>query len=146
MDHNVGGVVDDHRTYMEQAQIVTDATMAYGTAAYSWKISPLSSTVRGSWYPVRMPVGRIALAANVTKTIGFRMARSNTGLTMKLVCKGGQIAGVAADVTASMTAAADTWELVQISLTPTEKGAVELEAHAYGGATYNGWVSKMEVA
>jgi len=125
--------------------IIQDTTMAYGTASSSWKMSPVSTTLSADW-PLYLPLRGIALAANVTKTIGVWMRRSNTGLTMKLVCKGGQIAGIAADVTASMTAAADTWELVQISLTPTEKGAVELEAHAYGGATYNGWVSVMEVA
>jgi hypothetical protein len=124
--------------------IIQDTTMAYGTASSSWKMSPVSTTLSADW-PLYLPLKGIALAANVSKTIGVWMRRSNTGLTMKLVCKGGQIAGVAADVTASMTAAADTWELVQISLTPTEKGVVELEVHAYGGATYNGWVSKMEI-
>jgi len=58
----------------------------------------------------------------------------------------GQIAGIASDVSASMTYAEDLWESVSITLTPTETGVVELEAHAYGGATYNGWVSKMEIA
>ena len=125
--------------------IIQDTTMAYGTASSSWKMSPASTTLSADW-PLYLPLRGIALAANVSKTIGVWMRRSNTGLTMKLVCKGGQIAGVAADVTASMTAAADTWELVQISLTPTEKGVVEFEVHAYGGATYNGWVSKMEMA
>jgi hypothetical protein len=125
--------------------IIQDTTMVHGTASSSWKMSPVSTTVDANW-PLFMPVGRIALAANVTKTIGYWMRRDNTGLTMKLICKGGQLAGIAADVTTSMTAAIDTWELVQISLTPTETGVVELEAHAYGGATYNGWVSEMEVA
>ena len=125
--------------------IIQDTTMAYGTASSSWKMSPASTTLSADW-PLYLPLRGIALAANVTKTVGVWMRRDNTGLTMKLVCKGGQLAGIAADVTASMTAAADTWELVQISLTPTEKGAVELEAHAYGGATYNGWVSVMEFA
>jgi len=125
--------------------IIQDTTMAYGTASSSWKMSPVSTTLSADW-PLYLPLRGIALAANVTKTIGFWMRRSNTGLTMKLVCKGGQLAGIASDVTSSMTAAADTWEQVSITLTPTETGVVELEAHAYGGATYNGWVSKMEMA
>ena len=144
--HNHGGVADDHRIFNNLGNIVTDATMPYdATTAYSWKFSPTTTNCNADW-PLDMKVGRIALAANVTKTIGYWMRRDNTGLTMKLVCKGGQIAGIAADVTSSMTAAIDTWEQVSITLTPTETGVVELEAHAYGGATYNGWVSKMEVA
>ena len=125
--------------------IIQDTTMAYGTASSSWKMSPASTTLSADW-PLYLPLKGIALAANVSKTISFKMRRSNTGLTMKLVCKGGQIAGIASDVSASMTYAADLWESVSITLTPTETGVVELEAHAYGGATYNGWVSKMEFA
>lgn len=145
--HKYGQTADDHRTFMSSGQIVTDATMQYdATTAYSWKMSPTSATLYTATYPMILTLRGIALAANVSKTIKYWMRRSNTGLTMKLVCKGQQIAGIAADVTSSMTAAADTWEQVSITLTPTEKGAVELEVHAYGGATYNGWVSKMEVA
>ena len=125
--------------------IIQDTTMAYGTASSSWKMSPVSTTLSADW-PLYLPLRGIALAANVTKTISVWMRRSNTGLTMKLVCKGGQIAGIASDVSTSMTYAADLWESVSITLTPTETGVVELEAHAYGGATYNGWVSKMEIA
>ena len=144
--HNYNGTADDHRIAGYFGQIVTDATMQYdATTAYSWKFSPTTTDCSTDW-PLDIKIGRIALAANVSKTVKYWMRRDNTGLTMKLVCKGGQIAGIAADVTSSMTAAIDTWEQVSITLTPTETGVVELEAHAYGGATYNGWVSKMEVA
>lgn len=144
--HNHDNTINDRRIFMEQGLVRTDATVVHGAAAYSWKVSPLSATVRAAHYPMFFPLAKIALAANISKTIGVWMRRDNTGLTMKLVCKGGQIAGIAADVTASMIAAINTWELVSITLTPTETGVVELEAHAYGGATYNGWVSEMEIA
>jgi len=145
--HKYGQTANDHRILMESGQIVTDATMPYdGTTAYSWKMSPTSATLYTATFPMYMKLKAVALAANVSKTISFKMRRSNTGLTMKLVCKGGQIAGIASDVSTSMTYAADLWESVSITLTPTETGVVELEAHAYGGATYNGWVSKMEIA
>jgi len=64
---------------------------------------------------------------------------------MMLVCRGKQIAGVNSNVTASMTAAADTWEELQIQFTPTEAGVVEIEAWAYGGTTYSGWVDDMTI-
>ena len=96
-----------------------------------------------------MKLRGIALAANVSKTISVRMARDNTGLTMRLMCKGGQLAGIANDVYSDMTYGAytgpDDWEEVSVTLTPTETGAVELEVQAFGGATYNGWLSKMRV-
>jgi hypothetical protein len=47
------------------------------------------------------------------------------------------------DVIASMTAAADTWEEVALSFTPTEAGVVEIEVWAYGGTTYSGFVDDL---
>ena len=68
------------------------------------------------------------------------MRRSNTGLTLSLVCPGGQITGVASDVSDSVTEIADTWEQLSIVLTSTESGVVTVEAQAYGGSTYTGYV------
>jgi hypothetical protein len=55
------------------------------------------------------------------------------------MCKGNQIAGVAADVSSSMTAAADTWEQRTITFTPTETGVVSITVEAYGGTTFIGY-------
>jgi len=68
------------------------------------------------------------------------MYRTNTGLTARLMCKGGQIAGVATDVSTAMTAAATTWEEVTITFTPTEIGVVEILAECWGGTTYSLYV------
>jgi hypothetical protein len=73
------------------------------------------------------------------------MRRSNTALTMRLVCKGGQIAGVASDVVSAMTANANTWEELTITFTPTEIGVVEIVSEAWGGTTYSGWVDDMTI-
>ena len=147
--HNYNGTADDHRIAGYFGQIVTDATMPYdATTAYSWKFSPTTTDCNADW-PLDMKLRGIALAANVSKTISVRMARDNTGLTMRLMCKGGQLAGIANDVYSDMTYGAytgpDDWEEVSVTLTPTETGAVELEVQAFGGATYNGWLSKMRV-
>ena len=74
------------------------------------------------------------------------MRRDNTGLSMRLMCKGGQLAGIANDVSSAMTAAADTWEEVTITFTPTVAGVVEILAEAWGGTTYSGWVDDMTIS
>jgi hypothetical protein len=71
------------------------------------------------------------------------MRRDNTGLTMRLVCPGGQILGVSSNVFTDMTAAADTWETVTITFTPTKPGAVDIYAYAFGGTTFSGYVSNL---
>jgi len=63
-----------------------------------------------------------------------------------LVCPGGQISGVANDVSADMTAAADTWDTVTITFTPSKAGAVDIYAYAFGGTTYSGYVCNLTAA
>ena len=47
------------------------------------------------------------------------------------------------DTTASMTAAANTWEQVSISFTPTQNAVFDIYAYAYGGSTYTGYVDDL---
>ena len=56
---------------------------------------------------------------------------SAAGVGAKLVCRGGQIAGVASDVTATAADVLQTWEELEITFTPTEAGVVEIELWAY---------------
>lgn len=102
----------------------------------AWKLSPTSDT-RSAEYPLDYVVATIAVLANALVTVKLWMRRTNTALTGVLVCRGGQINGVTNDVSSSMTAAADTWEEITITFTPTENGVVEIEAWAYGGTTHS---------
>jgi hypothetical protein len=96
--------------------------------------------------PVRLKLGTVVCAANSLVTVTARMRRDNTGLTMRLICPGGQISGVATDVFSGMTASADTWQTVTITFTPTKAGAVDIYAHAFGGTTFSGYVSNLTAA
>jgi hypothetical protein len=125
--------------------VITTATDQRKTASgVSWKMQPTSS-VRDSFWPVTLSLAKVACAANSLVTVKAWMRRTNTGLTMRLVCKGGQIAGVASDVVSAMTAAADTWAEQTITFTPTEVGVVEITAEAWGGTTFSGWVDDLTI-
>ena len=91
-----------------------------------------------------MSLAKIAVAASTQVTVSCWYRRTNTGIAGKLVCRGGQIAGVSADVSALMSAAADTWEQLTINFTPTAAGVVEIEAWAYGGTTYSVFVDDID--
>jgi len=108
-------------------------------SGWAWQLSP-TNTARASTWPLRLPIGQVYLAAGVATTVTAWMRRSNTGLTLSLVCPGGQITGVASDVSDSVAEIADTWEQMSITLTSTETGAVTVEAQAYGGSAYTGYV------
>jgi hypothetical protein len=94
---------------------------------------------------VTLSLAKVACAANSLVTVKAWMRRDNSGLTMRLVCKGGQIAGVANDVTASVTTT-NAWEEETITFTPTETGVVEITAEAWGGTTFSGWVDDLTIS
>lgn len=106
---------------------------------WAWQLSP-TNAARSSTWPLRLPIGQVYLASGVATTVTAWAQRSHADLTMSLVCPGGQITGVAADVSDSVAAAADTWEQLSIELTSTESGVVTIEVQAYGGTAYSGYV------
>ncbi len=143
--HKHDQTADNHKIFTDGA-LISSATDQRNTASgISWKIQP-TSTNRSANYPVVLSLAKVACAANSLVTIKAWMRRTNTGLTMRLVCKGGQIAGVASDVVDAMTAAADTWAEQTITFTPTEVGVVEITAEAWGGTTFSGWVDDMTIS
>jgi len=141
---NHDNTADNHKIF-GQGFLISSATDQRHTASgISWKIQP-TSAVRNVNRPVSLSLAKIACAANSLVTVKAWMRRSNTALTMNLVCKGGQLAGVTDDISTSITAAADTWEELTITFTPTEIGVIEIRAEAYGGTTHSGWVDDLTI-
>jgi len=145
--HKFNGTADDHRTYLigggtgsGLATIFSEGTVRHTASGIAWKLSPLTTTYVTALWPLVMPVATIAVNASALVTVRAFLRRTNTGLTAMLRCRGGQIPGVAADVTASMTAIADTWEELEITFTPSEQGVVQIEVACYGGSTYSLYV------
>ena len=142
--HNHDQTSGNHKIFMSGALISSATDQRKTASGISWKIQP-TATYRSSTWPVTLSLAKVACAANSAVTIKAWMYRNNAGLTMRLVCKGGQIAGVASDVTASVTTT-NAWEEETITFTPTETGVVEITAEAWGGTTFSGWVDDMTIS
>lgn len=150
-----GGVVysnrhdnTDNNSWIFQAGLGTvnqQSSVVDSPATTAWQMRPTTTTAVAA-SPVRLKIGTVVCAASALVTVTVRMRRDDTGLTMRLVCPGGQISGVANDVSADMTAAADTWETVTITFTPSKAGAVDIYAYAFGGTTYSGYVCNLTAA
>lgn len=136
---------NDHRQYYDYGTILTDTTTRHTASGISWAISPTSTTYVSSDFPMTLPVARVACNANAQVTANVYVYRSNTGLTTKLVCRGGQIAGVTNDVSTSASGSASAWEQLTINFTPTEAGVVDIEVQAYGGTTYTVYVDDLSI-
>ena len=130
--------------YCEFGLVRPQTSVRYSNTGYAWSLAPTSDYRRDN-YPLDFPISQIAVSANSMVTIKAWMRRTSTGLTFRLRVKGGQIAGVTNDVISYTTAAADTWEQVSLSFTPTESGVVELLAECWGGSTYTGYIDDLTI-
>ena len=135
----------DNNSWVFQPNIGTvnqQTTVVDSLATTSWRMRPTSTTASAT-SPVLLKLGTVVCAASSAVTVTARMRRDNTQLTMRLICPGGQITGVSTSVSSDMTAAANTWETVSITFTPTKAGAVDIYAHAFGGTTRSGYVCNL---
>jgi len=133
-DYN--GTDDDHRTYYSSgasgATVFADSTTRHSSSGLSWKFNIQSSTFVTSNFPVTFPVARIAVIANKQVTASIWTRRSSTSMVGTFRARGGQLDGVTSDVTASSSAAIDTWQQLQLVFTPTETGVMDLDFTVYG--------------
>ena len=135
----------DNNSWVFQPGIGTvnqQTTVVDSPATTAWRMRPTSSTATAT-SPLLLKLGTVVCAASSAVTVTARMQRSNTGLKMRLICPGGQITGVSNSVFSDMTAAANTWETVSITFTPTKAGAVDIYAHAFGFTTFSGYVCNL---
>lgn len=131
-NHNGTGY---HRIFVGGGRIDSMNTTRPGGTGQMWElihdIDLLTLRERPEYYPITLPVGRFAVAANRLVTVSVWMLKdhaTNTGAS--LVCVGGQIAGVDNDVV-SVKASDTDWEEVSISMTPTEAGVIEVEVRSW---------------
>ena len=98
--------------------------------------------------PMRLPLGQFEITLGVATAIAIRMRRDNTGLSMGLSYLPTEgLPGITTEQRALMTAAANTWETVTLSLSPTGSGTqiISLDLIAWGGTTFNGYVEAITV-
>ena len=110
-----------------------------------WKMSVTDSD-RDVLNPVKLSVGKVAVNASAAVTFSVWVKKSHaTNITAKLVLPGGQLAGIANDVTD--TKADDTdYEELSVVATPTDAGVLEYEVWGYySGASANIWIDDVTV-
>lgn len=143
--HNHDVTANNHKIFMDGGLIISDTGSDRHTpSGIAWKMSPTSAN-RSSAYPMELSLAKIACRANKLVTVRVWEKRTTGTITARLICKGGQIAGVPADVVATAAGADNTYEQISITFTPTETGVVEIMAQAYGGTTDSAWFDDMTI-
>lgn len=146
---NFNAVTDDHRGWFAHGSggtINSETTVRHTASGVAWAVKPLSTQYIDATNPVVVPLATLLCNTGTLVTVKVWMRRTNTGITGILRCRGGQIAGVAADVTDSIGAAIDTWEEQTITFTPSAIGVVEIDILCYGGTTYTLYFDDLSVS
>lgn len=126
---------------------MTRQTAVVDTQPSSLRVQ-VTSTNAISRAPLRLPLGQFELTRGVTTSIAIRMRRDNIGLSLGLSYLPTEgLPGITTEQRALMTAAANAWETVTLTLSPTGSGTqiVSLDVIAWGGTTFNGYFESITV-
>jgi len=115
-----GNTVGNNKIYFQGGLGTSQTAVRNTPSGYAWSLAPTSTTTVTSAFPLKLKIASVAANGGSAVTISAYMRRTNTGLTMQLVCPGGQPYGPSTDTVASISAVADTWQQVSISFTPTQ--------------------------
>lgn len=140
-----GNTVGNNKIYFSGGLATSQTAVRNTPSGYAWSLAPTSTSTVTSAFPLKLKLASVAANGGSAVTVSAYMRRTNTGLTMSLVCPANQPYGPSTDTTASITAAADTWQQVSISFTPTQNGVYDIYVYVFGGTTFTGYVDDVEV-
>ena len=140
-----GNTVGNNKIYFSGGLATSQTAVRNTPSGYAWSLAPTSTSTVTSAFPLKLKIASVAANGSSAVTISAYMRRTNTGLTMQLVCPAGQPYGPSTDTTASITAVANTWQQVSISFTPTQNAVFDIYVYVYGGTTFTGYVDDVEV-
>lgn len=142
------------RVYSKRHNGVSETMILYtykGQASWdsitkTWSLKPIRDFSNND-FSLNLSALRFICTTTTLQTVTVKVARDDSGLTAKLVVKGGQIVGVPNDVEAVAVGTADgtTFETLTLTFTPTEIGAVEVLLLVYGGTTFTAIFKDLQV-
>jgi hypothetical protein len=134
----VNGNANDHRLYAPSWSLQSDTSTVHTVGGLSWALRPTNAVYVLDKSPAEFSLAHVAFENGNPVVISAWTRRSNTALTLGIYIQGGYVEGVPNDVAAQITAAADEWQEVTLSFTPTEAGVIEVFGYGYGGTTHVG--------
>ncbi len=128
--HKVNQVADVHKSFQRYGTIDSEATTRHTASGIAWKMDPNNASNKMRLPgPTELDTFKSAVPASLVTLNGWvRKNAAYNGNAPRLVVVGGILGGVGSwgtDVTDSLTVAADTWEELSVTFTPTEAGVVE---------------------
>jgi len=153
---NYNGTSGDHRIFFDYGTIKSETSVRHGTTGIAWAFRPLlvfsggssrgQLTANTTKLPLYLQIAEFYAVANKQVTCKAFMRRTNTGLNMRLrVNFRKSYPHVSQTYVANMSANADTWQEVTLSFTPISSGIIYINAEAFGGNSYTGYVDSISL-
>lgn len=132
----VAGAASDERFRIANTWVVEKTSaLVHGSSTYSYKHTPLTG-IHVEHVPLVQKTKPFAVSSAGTLTISVWARRTHaTNVGGKIVVRGMQVDGISTDQTDSITAAADTWEELTITGSPSENVPIEVEWHSWNNTT-----------
>ena len=141
-----GGDAAVHRIYNQFYTIASATDQRKTASGISWKATPINAAIT-TQFPAWFSLAKVACNAGALVTLKVWCRRDNTGLSVGMRVRSDQLPGIGtSDLETLMTAAADTWEEITLTFTPTVAGVVEVLGVAWGGTTFAGWWDDMTIS
>lgn len=140
------GTADNHLGTTDGGTIISATDQRHTASGISWKFRP-TSTSRSTNYPLRMPIAKVACAANTARTVSLWVRRDSTNIAGRIVLRGGQLTG-AGDANTACAPSINTWTQYSLTFTPTEAGVVEMLFECFDGigTTNSLWIDDLAVS
>lgn len=125
------GVADVHKSFQKYGTVFSESVIQHTASGIAWKMTPSNASnkmrIMG---PTELETFKAPVSSGVLVTLSawVRKSAAYNGNAPRLVVVGGLLGGVgswATDITDSLTVAADTWEQLQVTFTPSEQGVAE---------------------
>lgn len=130
-------VAGQYRTFGPYGTIAEETTTRHTASGLAWKMTPTSATAKLIFPgPAHTDCFKVYVEENVEVdvTIYVRKDGSYNGNAPRLVVRGGILAGIPTETTDSLTVAANNWEQLVVTVTPTESGFLEYYVDCDGTA------------
>ena len=134
---NYNNTANDHRFYYINGLVTSDSSVTQSGSGYSWKFTTLQNvnTVASRQNdPIQFKLAEVAVVANaqVTASAYFRRTwitgAGNDVSGLALLTRPNLNLGITSDIKVLTNAAADTWQQVTLTFTPTVSGIATFHA------------------
>ncbi len=136
---NFNDIAGDHRGFFLYGSMLSNTATRRTATGLSWQFLPSGGAT--TWFRVSQGspfTFRASAQANKAITLSAYVRKDasyNGSNAPRIVVYGGVLQGIAADVVGdSLTASADTWQKLSVTVTPTESGVLEYTVEGQGTA------------